>query len=231
MMSNQNQKAMVRGPIQNLRKQNGTARRGSATVPKGGKIEKIPPRLLPNPIRKAIRRYSTATSFSAQTWTQSTLYNQFLTVVAVSGNAISFADMVRIKRIKAWVFGMGSDLVIQPTNADVNNQFASPERTYTASCVSTAFPAVLVIKPNKVNDPLGGWKETNNVNFAEILLVLNFAASTTGGFLVLDFEYEYIENIVGGPNGYAVITSTTVLGTMGSVVPFAPLFIVGSNQL
>jgi hypothetical protein len=187
--------------------------------------------LYPNPIRKAVRRYSTATAFSAQTITQSTLYNQFLTVVATTGNAIPFADGVRIRKICAWVFGMGSNFVIQPTNGDVNNQFSSPERTYTAQCLSDAYPAKLVLKPKNSADPLGGWKETNNNNFAEVLAVLNFASGGVTPFLILDIHFEYVENIVGGPNGYAVITSTTTIGTLGSVTPFNPLFIVGSNQL
>lgn len=221
----------VRGPRQNLRKQNEAARRGSATA-SGGKIEKIPPKVYPNPIRSVTRRYETNTAFSAQTFTQSTLYNQFLmVVVAATGNAISYADMVRIKKIKAWVFGFGSSFEIQPLTGDIQNQFCSPERTFSANCISTAFPATLVVKPRNGQDPLGGWKESNTTNFAQTLLLLNFAVGPAGGSLILDVSYDYIENIVGGPNGYGMITSTLVLGTMGSVTPFAPLVVSGSNQL
>lgn len=195
------------------------------------KLMVVPP-IYPNkPIRRTVRFVSTA-AFAGQTFTQQDLYSQFLTVVAVTGNAISFADMVRIRGIKIWIQNFvtpGAQFTIQPLSGDVNNQFASPERTYTLVSSSSAQPSFLHIKPKGKDDPLGGWKESNNVNFAQTMLV----ASWTGGLgLTIDFDFDVILNTVGGPNGYAVITTTTVLGTLGGRGIFGGnMNISGSNQL
>lgn len=192
-------------------------------------IERIPPRLLPNPVRQAVRRYINNAAFTSQTFTQSTLYDQFLMVVAVTGNAISYADMVRIRKIKIWLRGVGAYATLQPLAGDPNNVFCSPERTYTVDVASDAFPSTLVVKPRGGVDPLGGWKETNNAGFAQTLMILGTSAAA--GNFIMDVHYEYVENIVGSPNGYAKITSTTTLGSMGSVTPFVGLQVAGSNQL
>jgi hypothetical protein len=221
----------VRGPRQNLRKQmKNPARRSSATG--SGIIDRveIPKFIRPNPFRSITKRWVSTTAFAAQTFTQSDLYNQFLVVVATTGNAIPYVDMVRMKKIKIFVQGQaGNSFTIQPLSADVNNQFASPERTWTIQCNNASAPTQsLMIKPKGPEDPLGGWKETNNVNFAETL----FVASWTGALgLTIDISFDYIENVIGGPNGYAVITSTSTLGTVGGRTILSNMNVSGSNQL
>jgi len=169
-------------------------------------------------------------AFAAQTFTQADLYNQFLVVVATTGNAVPYVDMVRLKRLKAYVQGQaGNAFTIQPLDADVNNQFASPERTWTIQCQNASAPTQsLVVKPKGPMDPLGGWKETSNAGFATAL----FVASWSGGMgLTIDITFDYIENVVGGPNGYAVVTTTSVLGTVGGRTIFSNMNVLGSNQL
>jgi hypothetical protein len=168
--------------------------------------------------------------FAGQTFTQADLYNQFLVVVATTGNAISYADMVRIRKIKIYVQGQaGIAFTLQPLNADVNNQFASPERTWTVQCQNASAPTQsLTIKPSGPMDPLGGWKETSNAGFATALFVASWNG-TTG--LTIDITFDYIENVVGGPNGYAVVTTTTTLGTVGGRPILGSMNVLGSNQL
>jgi len=192
---------------------------------------KIPRFIQPNPVRRVKKRWISTAAFSAQTFTQSDLYNQFLVVVATTGNAIPFVDMVRIRKIEVYVQGAaGTTFTIQPLDADVNNQFASPERTWTIQCSSNAAPTQsLTIKPKGGMDPLGGWKETSNAGFATSLFTATWANGTTG--LTIDISFEYIENFVGGPNGYAVLTTTTVLGTVGGRSILSNMNVSGSNQL
>jgi hypothetical protein len=177
-----------------------------------------------------MKRWVSTAAFAAQTFTQADLYNQFLVVVATTGNAVSYADMVRIVKIEAFVQGQaGNEFVIQPLNADVNNQFASPERTFTIQCqnASTATQS-LRLYPKGPMDPLGGWKESSNAGFATPL----FTATWTGTLgLTLDITFDYIENFIGGPNGYAVVTTTTVLGTVGGRTILSNMNVSGSNQL
>jgi hypothetical protein len=190
----------------------------------------VPSTIFPNLPRKVTYRYTNTGAIAGQTFALADGHNQFLTVVATTGNAISFVDMWRIRRIQLWSIGSGVVTTIQPLSGDINNAFNSPERTFALSPIGTSQPGYLSIRPRGPQDPLGGWKETNNVNFAETLFVL----SCTGGAgaLIMDIDFEFVLNIVGGPNGYAVITSTTVLGTLGSVKPLGGLMqLVGSNQL
>jgi hypothetical protein len=194
-------------------------------------LVRIPRFLQPNPIRRIMKRWVSTAAFSAQTFTQSDLYNQFLVVVATTGNAVPFADMVRIRKIRAFVQGTaGAAFTIQPLSGDVNNQFSSPERTYTIQCSNASAPTQsLVIKPRGPDDPLGGWKETSNAGFATALLVASWQNGTTG--LTIEMDFDYIENWIGGPNGYAVLTTTTTLGTVGGRTILSNMNVSGSNQL
>jgi hypothetical protein len=194
-------------------------------------LVRIPRFIQPNPIRRITKRWVSTAAFAAQTFTQSDLYNQFLVVVATTGNAIPYADMIRIRKIRAFVQGAaGAAFTIQPLSGDVNNQFASPERTYTIQCNNPSAPCQsLVIKPRGPDDPLGGWKETSNAGFATALLVASWVNGTTG--LTIEMDFDYIENWIGGPNGYAVLTTTTVLGTIGGRTILSNMNVSGSNQL
>jgi hypothetical protein len=231
MSRNTNMKAMVRGPRKNLKKRNDPARNSSATG--SGVVDKvvIPKFIRPNPFRRITKRWVSTAAFAAQTFTQSDLYNQFLVVVATSGNAVPYADMVRIVKLRAYIQGAaGALFTLQPLNADVNNQFASPERTWAIQCQNASAPTQsLVIRPTGPSDPLGGWKESSNVNFAETLFVASWQNGTTG--LTIDITFDYIENVVGGPNGYAVLTSTSTLGTVGGRSILSNMNVIGSNQL
>jgi hypothetical protein len=220
----------VRGPRQNLRKRREPARRGGATGSSEVDRVKIPKFIRANPIRSIKKRWVSTAAFAGQTFTQSDLYNQFLVVVATTGNAIPFVEMVRIKKITAFVQGIaGTELVIQPLDADVSNQFASPERTWTIQCQNASAPTQsLSFGPRGPTDPLGGWKSTTNVGFATPLFTVTWTG-TTG--LTLDIDFEYIENWVGGPNGYAVVTTTTVIGTVGGRTILSSMNVSGSNQL
>jgi len=190
----------------------------------------IPPRLQPNPVRKIVKRYTNNATFGGQTFTQADLYNQFLIVVATTGNCVPYVDMVRIRKIRVWSYGTGSLTVLQPLDGDVNNQFASPERTYSITPLGTAQTGYMEIRPRGSTDPLGGWKETSNVNFAQTLFTLT--TTCTAGNLIIDVLYEYIENCVGGPNGYAFLSSTTVLGTVGGEKwAGGAMVVVGQNAL
>jgi hypothetical protein len=194
-------------------------------------LVRIPRFLKPNPVRRILKRWVSTAAFSAQTFTQADLYNQFLVVVATTGNAISYADMIRIRRITCFVQGSaGAAFTIQPLSGDVNNQFASPERTYTIQCNNPNAPAQsLRLKPMGPEDPLGGWKETSNAGFATPLFTASWVNGTTG--LTIELDLEYIENWIGGPNGYAIVTTTTVLGTIGGRTILSNMNVSGSNQL
>jgi hypothetical protein len=150
------QPAKVRGPRQNLRKRNDPARRGSATGSPIVDMVRIPKFIQPNPVRRIKKRWVSTAAFAAQTFTQADLYNQFLVVVATTGNAVPYADMVRIRKIEVYCQGAaGTTFTIQPLNADVSNQFASPERTWTIQCSTNNAPTQSLIKTKRVNGSFG----------------------------------------------------------------------------
>jgi len=178
-------------------------------------IEAIPPLIKSNPINRSIRRYRQAQAMAGVAYTLADGHSAFLVVTDVAGNAKCWADMWRIRWIKFWyedLTGSGRSLQVAIQTVDPTNMNCSPERNYAITARSTAEPGKLKIKPQK-GDPLEGWKETSTVNVATTIFTCTVTEAQS---ITMDICFDFVPNIIGGPNGFTALTSTVVTGSMGA---------------
>lgn len=239
MSRNTNEKAMVRGPRQNLKNKSSTGDSGrekpilKVSVRKSTKgnsygalrlrIEKFPPDYNASPTYCCRRRFAsgTATAITNQTFTLASGHDQFLEVINVAGLATCFVDMWRIKRIFVWCNNFeehSTTVSILPVGADIDsNSFNDREAVFTCSSRGVALPGSMEISPSR-NSPLGQWHETTTVNAAGGLFVMNcnYQGNLTDfGVITMDIEFDFVINMTGIANGYTIATATTTLGTLG----------------
>jgi len=188
------------------------------------------------PTYRCWRRFRQNAVITNQSFTISDGNNQFLMVTNASGAATPYVDMWRIKKIVAYISGLGSSVTQQsnlsliPQGLDISNNFLNDrEEVFDMSGNSTNTTS-MIITPGK-GTPLGSWHETSNVNFAGVLFLFS-SSQANSNIAFLDIEFEVIPSLVGSPNGYTVVTGTTVVGVMGGR-PWAAgaMLPVGTNNL
>jgi len=214
----------------------GTSPKGGFKQGKGGKVSarssgentgtvfaecpKFPPDLNPVPVRRCRRRWQQNAAVSNVAFTLADGHNQFLVVTNVLGNAVPFVDCWRIRRIMIWCISEGNvatNVTLTPVGADIDsNAFNDRERIFQCSSRSTAEPGAMCIKTSH-ESPMGAWHFTSNVNAAGALFQMNILVNggASQARTTIDIEFEYVENFVGLPLGYGVVTATTTLGTVG----------------
>lgn len=222
MKRNQNEKAKslrAAGEINTVRKQI----RDDETHTE--RCSKIPPTLSLVRKERCVRRFVSVTATIAnQAFALNNGHDQFLVVTNVLGNAVPYVDSWRLKSITVWLLGSLSastlyqvGMTISPVAGDVSsNMFNSREEGHQCTSTSASEYSVMKIKCGK-RTPLGGWHFTSNVNPTGTLFTYNVASATpsVAQLINLDLEFETVQNLLGLPLGYGVVTASTTLGTMG----------------
>jgi len=184
---------------------------------------KFPPRLNVAPIRTVTRRWISAegVALSTATFTLQSGHRQFM-VETGTNVATPYVDTWRIKSVSLWTNAHEDNSVtvtFQALGTDTaNNCFNDLQEIYECSSRSPSEPGHMKIIPSK-DMPLGAWHKTNTVNgtggLFEITANYGGASSGSWGGVTMDIEFEYIENIVGGPQGYTLSTVGISAGVMG----------------
>jgi len=196
---------------------------------------RFPPAYLATPTRSITRRFVSAPTIaiSSNDFTLSLGHRQFLVVVSTGGLAVPWVDEWRIKAITVWC----TSYVDNPTTCEIrpnftdaaDNCFNDKDSTYACSSRSEAEAGHMKIIPAR-DTPLGSWHKTSTLNSAGSLFDINInnGGASTGNWATttLDLEFEYIENIVGGANGYSITVATTNLGNMGGANLFGGGFLL-----
>jgi hypothetical protein len=188
------------------------------------------------PTRRCWRRYNQSSAVVNQAFSLANGHDQFLVVTNVTGAAVPWVDCWRIRTIRVWAISelnFTTHVTITPVGADIDsNMYNDKEQIFHCSSRSTAEPGAMSIRtaPDK---PWGSWHFTSNVNFAGALFQVNVGinAGSSNNRCTLDIEYEYVENLVGLPLGYGVVTATTTLGTVGGRNILSGFTLTGTNNL
>lgn len=179
--------------------------------------------LLSAPVLKAHRRFNLVGAGGVGIFNTADGHSQFLVVVALTGNAVPIVDMWRIRKIKIWNSNRSQDVLLSTlAQSSVQNGVNSRERSVLAQrALGDTQPTTCTVTPTGQSDPLGYWYETSTLNPGQNLFSVTTNALTD---VVMDIWFEYILNWVGIANGYAVVTTTTTLGTLGAVSPLGGKF-------
>jgi hypothetical protein len=176
-------------------------------------VPPYPPMLNSQPIQKYVRRFKQIGAMSNQAFALANGHEQFLVVVALTGNAVPYVDQWRIRKITIWNSDQINLTQLHVTAQDTADNFKnSLDRALSCISRSADKPGKLVYRPTE-GDPLGSWHETSNVNFAGTLFTLT-NGGTTG--TIMDIVFDTVPNLLGLANGFASVTATTSLGTMGA---------------
>lgn len=150
-------------------------------------------------------------------------HDQFLVVTDLIGGCKCYADMWRIVAVRVWCNNYIENAVtctIQPLGTDIDsNCFNDREAMFSITSRSESFPAHMEVIPAR-DTPMGCWHKSTTVNTSGVLF--NFYAdqgdTSSGNWanITMDIEFEYVENIVGGPQGYTR-TSSIVPSTPGTL--------------
>lgn len=197
--------AKVRGPKQNLKKQQEPARKSVATgskrivrsSPKGKGQESreilsrlittmrpgpaYPPDFDNTPVHTITRRFQSAENIDIATrsFTLAWGHRQFGVVIDAVGNCKCYADVWRIKKIRVFCNNYvdnATTVTIQPITQDLDtNCFNDREAGYTCSSRSEAMPGHMEVVPAR-DTPLGSWHKTSTLN-------------TSGGLFNITVDY------------------------------------------
>jgi hypothetical protein len=157
-------------------------------------------------------------------------HRQFLVVTVANTTAVCYVDCWRIKSISIWCNNDVEDattVTIFPVTGDIDsNTFNDRESGFTCSSRSEAKPGCMKIIPAR-DTPLGGWHKTSTVNATGSLFTINVnnggASSGDWGTTTMDIEFEYVENLLGSPQGYSVtISAVASVGSLGGSDLFFP---------
>lgn len=180
------------------------------------------------PVRRCWRRFNVIASFGGQAFGLQDGHNQFLVCTgALSGKP--WVDGWRLLRVLCWAPQLPgttgplsrNSISLIPQGLDVSsNNFNDFEMAIQDQSSSLDRPAFVEYKPKK-DHPGSGVHFTNNVNPTGTLFTLTYAQ----GIGTIDIEFEFVENLVGGPLGYTAVLTTSVTGTTGGY----PLF--GGNAV
>jgi hypothetical protein len=178
------------------------------------------PEIISAPIQKTTRRFITASAISGSAITIADLLNQFL-VATTSILGVSYLRMVRIKRIRmlcpVTTQGTSIGCKFQPSTVDSgNNSFNSCGEVFADTSASIDIPAYLALEP-KLTTPLGSWHYSTTVSTN--LLIVSCPPGTT-----MDIQFEYILNTDNSVSAYTVALSGAVSGTLYSrnILSFVP---------
>lgn len=179
--------------------------------------------ILSQPVSRAHRRFNLVGAGTTNVFNTADGHGQFLVVVAVTGNAVPWVDMWRMRKIKIWNSNRSNDVVLTAlSQSTVQNGVNSRERTVCAQrALGDTQPTVCEITPTGPSDPLGFWYETSTLNSGQNLFTVTTTALTD---VVMDIWFDYIVNVVGVANGYAIVTTTSSLGTLGAIQPVGGKF-------
>jgi len=188
------------------------------------------------PVRRCWRRFNQSGAVTNQAFSLADGHSQFLVVTNVSGAAVPYVDCWRVRTIRVWAISEGNfvtHVTITPVGADIDsNMYNDKEQIYSCVSRSTAEPGHMAIRtaPDK---PWGSWHFTSNVNFAGALFQTNVGINggSSNNRVTMDIEFEYVENFVGLPLGYGVVTATTTLGTVGGRNILSGMTLFGTNNL
>jgi len=197
---------------------------------------KFPPMHNLTSTRRCWRRYNQNAAVTNQAFSLASGHQQFLVVTNVTGAAVPYVDCWRIRTIRVWAISEGNfatSVTITPVGADIDsNMYNDKEQIYNVISRSTAEPGCMAIRtaPDK---PWGSWHFTSNVNFAGALFQMSVGVNggASANRCTMDLEFEYVENFVGLPLGYGVVTATTTLGTVGGRTPMTGMVLAGTNDL
>ncbi len=202
---------------------------------------RFPPMFDDTPLRCCRRRFVSAenVAITNQNFTLSNGHRQFLVVTDTAGTAVCWVDVWRIKSVSVWCINYvdnATTVTIRPLSTDLDtNNYNDREATYSCSSRSEAEPGSMKIVPAR-DTPLGSWHKTSTVNATGVLfgLNVNYGGASSGNWatVTIDIEFEYVENMVGSPQGYSVSTSTLTPGTLGGSNLFTSALLLQSvNQL
>lgn len=188
------------------------------------------------PTRRCWRRYNQSSAVVNQAFTLASGHDQFLVVTNVTGAAVPYVDCWRIRTVRVWAISeanFATHVTVTPVGADIDsNMYNDKEQIFHCSSRSQAEPGAMSIR-TAPDRPWGSWHFTSNANFAGTLfqVTVGINAGSSDNRCTLDIEYEYVENLVGLPLGYGVVTATTTLGTVGGRNILSGFTLVGTNNL
>lgn len=210
----------TRQEVQSVKKELRDLETHLVKVSKGG-----PKDLTLAPVLTVVRRFiNNATTITNQAFALSNGHDQFLTVVSVTGLAVSYADSWRLKMIKIYLAGnsnagnvYNTSFSVSPVGTDTSsNMFNDKEAIYQMQSSSVSETRCMKIKCGE-RTPLGSWHFTSGVNPAGNLFQYNAVSGspTLAGNVTMDLVFDYIPNLAGLPLGYSITTGTTTVGTIG----------------
>lgn len=187
------------------------------------------------PVRTCVRRFDVIAPFTGQAFGLQDGHNQFQVCTGVLSGK-SYVDGWKLKRVRCWAPALQNTtgpstknaITLIPQAIDLsNNQFNDWEMSLQDSSASQSVPAYVEYVPKK-GTPGAGVHFTNTVNPTGTLFSLSFRQ----GAGTIDIEFDYVENLVGGPLGYTSVLTTSVTGTTGGIALFGANAIpVGINQI
>jgi hypothetical protein len=192
----------------------------------------FPPDLDATPKKHCVRRWTSKNNRAIvdEIFRLTEGHRQFLVVTVANTTAVCYVDCWRIKSISVWCNNDVEDpttVTIRPVTSDIDsNCFNDREATFSCSSRSEAMPGHMKIIP-ALDTPLGSWHKTSTTNATGSLFIMNIdnggASSGSWSTTTMDIEFEYVENLIGAPQGYSVtISATAVVGTMGGSDMFFP---------
>ncbi len=193
----------------------------SMLVTKMSKGAAYPPHFDAAPSFISRRRFQSGESSAISgTFTTYEGNNQFLLITGSGvNNALSYVDCWRIKAIECWVNNYvdnSTTVTITPAGNTGNNSFVDREAAFSCSSRSEAKPGHMKIKP-ALTSPMGSWHKTSitQTNLFQIAADYGGASSGNWATITLDIVFEYVLNLIGGPQSYLVSSSNTTVGTLG----------------
>jgi len=202
---------------------------------------RFPPMHDSTPTRRIVRRWVSAESVAItdRGFNLTQGHQQFLVVTDTSGGCVCFVDVWRIKSISIWCINYvdnATTVTVRPLSTDLDtNNYNDREATYSCSSRSEAEPGRMKIVPAR-DTPLGSWHKTSTVNPGGGLFRINvdYGGASSGNWatVTMDIEFEYVENLVGSPQGFTFASSTLIPGTLGGTNLFSNGFLLQEvNQL
>ncbi len=188
------------------------------------------------PRREVVRRFQQTSAVSNQAFSLANGHDQFLTVTNTSGAAVPYVDSWRIKRLDVWAWastdGYPTTVTLTPVGTDLtSNMNNDPEAAFVITARSATIAEHMAIIPSPFR-PFGAWHFTSNTNFAGALFQVNIGSGASNlRLVVIDITFEVVNNEIGLPLGYGVVTATTTLGTIGARNILSGMSVQGVNNL
>jgi hypothetical protein len=191
-----------------------------------GSCPKYPPRIEYLPTRSVVRRFVSSSTVSCNgfTFPLSSGHRQFSVETVADTTAVSWVDVWRITKISMWCNNdveHSTTVTLYPIGTDTgDNSYNDREAAFSMSSRSESLPGYMSIVPSPYS-PLGSWHKTSTVNSSGLLFSLAVeyggAGASDRGTITMDIHFDYVENMVGSPQGYSVSTTVTpiVAGSLG----------------